>query len=165
MKLRQSHTQVMASCRTGFIREDNMTDDINIGDVHVSWYTNHKQARHPPNLPDNLSYGHTQTVGPNTGPLHGSLDGPNTGHAAWAFREKPHSRTTANITFFICNLLVETSITFRAFPPQSEHLPAEVPDIRPSRDGPQDLSALTAEPFTGSPVEPTRWNAIHFKQL
>ncbi|GFM84119.1 hypothetical protein PSCICN_48110 [Pseudomonas cichorii] len=105
-----------------------MTENINIEDVQVSWYTNHEQARHQPNLQDNLSYGHTQVVGPNTGPLHGSLDGPNTGHAAWAFREKPHSRTTANITFFICNLLVETSITFRA-PPAAKRKGAEYSPI------------------------------------
>lgn len=65
-----------------------------------------RQAWRVPGLPGKLPYGHTQVDGPNTGPLHGSLDGPNTGHEAWAVREKPHSSNTANITFFIQDLLV-----------------------------------------------------------
>lgn len=50
--------------------------------------------------------GHLQVEGPTTAPLHGSLLGPITGHAAWAAREKLQSNITANIVFFIFNLLV-----------------------------------------------------------
>ncbi|MBN0017006.1 hypothetical protein JTL76_37570, partial [Pseudomonas aeruginosa] len=37
-----------------------------------------------PGPPDDLPQVHSQVDGPNTGPLHGSSDGPKTGHAAWA---------------------------------------------------------------------------------
>jgi len=50
--------------------------------------------------------GHWQVEGPNTGPAHGSLPGPNTGHDAWAVATSPHDSSTANMAFFTDNLLV-----------------------------------------------------------
>lgn len=50
--------------------------------------------------------GHSQVEGPNTGPVHGSLPGPNTGHDAWAVATSPHDSSTANMAFFMDNLLV-----------------------------------------------------------
>lgn len=61
--------------------------------------------------------GHSQTVGPRTGPAQGSSPGPSTAQSACAVSENIHnSSEAANIFLFNVISLIETMITIRVRP-------------------------------------------------
>ena len=69
----------------------------------------------PPDEGTDIHQGHSQTVGPSTGPAHGSSPGPSTAQSACAVSENIHSSSeAASIFLFNLTSLVETSIVFCA---------------------------------------------------
>lgn len=111
--------------------------------------------------------GHSQTVGPSTGPAQGSSPGPSTAQSACAVSENIHSSNdAASIFLFNLTSLVETMITIRAFPlfqgadarpwQGALQLPPALPPTGPEQQRPQPAIAPVRHSVTPQAICPDR---------